>query len=124
MPQRAVASFEVISWDQVTYDDPEDAPALSRATVRKTFRGEVEASSSAELLMCRPDDASGGYMASERIIGRVGERTGSFVVQHGATQDGERYDVYGRVLPGTGTGELEGIRGVCTFRHDQNGAVF
>ena len=124
MPQRAVASFEVISWDQSTYDDPVDAPALSRATVRKVFRGELDASSSAELLMCRPDDASGGYTASERIIGKVGERTGSFVVQHGATQDGERYDVYGRVLPGSGTGDLTGIRGVCTFRHDQNGAVF
>jgi hypothetical protein len=124
MPCRAIASFEVTSWDQSTYDTPEDAPPLARATVRKVFRGEVEGVSTAELLMCRPDDSSGGYIASERIVGRVGERAGSFVVQHAATQEGDTFDIYGRVLPGSGTGDLAGIRGICTFRHDQNGAVF
>jgi len=124
MPCRAIASFEVTTWDQSTYDTPEDAPPLSRATVRKVFRGEVEGASTAELLMCRPDDSSGGYIGSERIVGRIGERAGSFVVQHGATQDGDTFDVYGRVLPGSGTGELAGIRDICTFRHGENGAVF
>lgn len=124
MPTRVVASFEVVSWDQTTYDEPADAPALARATIKKVFRGEVEAESTAELLLCRPDDASGGYLGMERIVGRIGDRAGSFVVQHGAIQDGDRYDLYGRVLPGTGTGALTGIRGTCTFEHDERGAIF
>jgi hypothetical protein len=124
MTQRAIANFEVTSWEQSTYDEPEGLPSLSRATVKKSFRGEVEGNSVAELLMCRPDDNSGGYIGSERIIGSVGGRSGSFVVQHGATQDGEQFEVYGRVLPGSGTGDLAGIRGAASFRHDRNGAVF
>jgi hypothetical protein len=124
MSQQAIAAFEVTSWVQSTYDEPADMPSLARATVKKTFRGGVEATSTAELLMCQPDDSSGGYIGSERIVGKVGERSGSFVVQHGATQDGETFEIYGRVLPGSGTGELAGIRGTATFRHDANGAVF
>lgn len=124
MSKRVVATFEVTSWEQSTYDEPADAPALARATVKKVFRGEVDAESTAELLMCRPDEQSGGYIGSERIVGKVGDRAGSFVVQHGATQDGNTYDVYGRILPGSGTGELTGIRGTATFQHDANGAVF
>jgi hypothetical protein len=93
MPTRAVASFEVVSREQSTYDEPVDAPALARAKVKKVFRGEVEAESTAELLTCRPDETSGGYVGSERIVGRIGDRAGSFVVQHGATQDGDTYGV-------------------------------
>jgi hypothetical protein len=124
MSSQAVSAFEVTSWEQSTYDEPADAPALGRATVTKVFRGDVEAESSAELLLCRPDETSGGYVASERITGRIGDRAGSFVVQHGATQDGDRFEVYGRVLPGSGTGDLQGIRGTCTFEHDERGAIF
>jgi hypothetical protein len=125
MGHRAVATFEVTSWEQSTYDEPADAPPLARATVTKRFKGDVEATSAAELLMCRPDDTSGGYIASERVVGSVDGRAGSFVVQHGATQEGPTaFDVYGRVLPGSGTGELSGIRGTATFRHDANGAIF
>lgn len=124
MSQRAVAAFEVTSWEQATYNEPADAPSLARATVKKVFRGEVEAESTAELLLRRPDEMSGGYIGSERIVGKVGNRAGSFVVQHGATQDGDTFEVYGRVLPGSGTGDLAGIRGTATFQHDANGAVF
>jgi hypothetical protein len=124
MSRRAIANFEVTSWEQSTYEEPADVPALARATVKKVFRGEVEAESTAELLMCRPDESSGGYIGSERIVGRIGERAGSFVVQHGATQDGDTYDVYGRVLPGSGSGDLQGIRGTATFQHNEQGAVF
>ncbi len=31
---------------------------------------------------------------------------------------------FGYVVPGSGTGELQGLRGHCTFHHDENGATF
>jgi hypothetical protein len=121
---RVTATFEVTSWEQSDYDTPADGPALARGKITKVFRGDIEADSTAELLMCRPDDASGGYLGMERIVGRIGERAGSFVVQHGAIQDGDTFDLYGRVLPGTGTGDLRGIAGSCSFQHTERGAIF
>jgi hypothetical protein len=123
MTTRATAAFEVTGWEQTDYDEPTQGPKLARATVRKTFRGEVEGESVAELLMCQAE-AGAGYVASERIVGRVGGRAGSFVVQHGGVQAGEATRNFGYVVPGSGTGELRGLRGEATFRHDAQGAVF
>jgi hypothetical protein len=124
MSTRIVSAFEVTSWEQAPYDEPEGGPSLLRATVNKVFAGEVEGISTAELLMCRPTANEAGYVGSERFIGRIGEKSGSFVIQHGATQDGEAFNLFGNIVPGSGTDELSGIRGSATFRHDAGGAIF
>lgn len=117
------AAFEITAWDEVPYESPEDGPVLKRATVRKVYRGILEAESTAELLMCQAADGSAGYVASERVVGRLGERVGSFVLQHGGTVEGDDAKPFGHVVPGSGTGALHGLRGEATFRHDENGAV-
>lgn len=45
MTMRAVSVFDVTGWDQTPYGDETDGPALSRATVKKTFRGDMEGES-------------------------------------------------------------------------------
>ena len=125
MTARATATFEITAWEETAYDEPADGPKLSRITVRKTFRGEIEAESTAELLTCQPIDGAAGYVASERIVGRVGDRSGSFVVQHGGVHDGATSArPFGHVVPGSGTGELRGLTGEAAFRHDEHGATF
>ena len=121
MSTRATGTFEITGWEETAYDETVDGPKLSRATVRKTFRGDVEAESTAELLMCRAEGGS-GYVASERIVGRIGEWMGSFVVQHGAT-GGDETKTFGAVVPGSGTGELRGLRGRVAYHHDEHGAI-
>lgn len=74
MSTRATASFEITAWEQTDYDEPAEGPKLSRATVRKTFRGDIEGESRAELLLCQVDDNSAGYVGMERIVGRIGAR--------------------------------------------------
>ena len=119
------SDFKIISWEQSPYDEPEKGPKLSRVDVKKVFQGEVEAESTAVLLMCQAEDGSAGYVATERVVGRVGDRSGSFVLQHGGgLAGGQPSDVFGYVVPGSGTGELEGLRGKCTWSHDANGATF
>ena len=124
MNTRATAEFAITGWDETPYDEPAEGPKLTRATVRKTFRGEVEGESTAELLACQADDGSAGYVASERVVGRVGDRSGSFVLQHGGIRGGEAPRALGHVVPGSGTGELRGLRGEASFRHDERGATF
>ena len=63
-------------------------------------------------------------MALERIEARLANRFGTFVLMHAAVADasGQRGDW--QVVPGSGTGELRGLRGRGEYRHGANGAVF
>lgn len=116
MTMRATCTFDVVGWDETLYDEPADGPRLARAMVKKVFRGDLEGKSTAELLMCQadPDDfsAGAGYLASERVVGRLAGRDGSFVLQHGGLGGaGTPQHTFGHVVPGSGTGELAGLRG-------------
>jgi hypothetical protein len=123
MSNRVTIPFEITGWEQTPYDEPTDGPPLARASVKKVYRGEIEGESTAELLMCQCADGSAGYVAIERVTGRIGERAGTFVLQHGATRDSAgAANSLGVVVPGSGTGELRGLRGNVEFRHDENGA--
>lgn len=126
MSTRATASFDVTGWDQSAYEEPAEGPRLARVTVRKVFRGELEGKSTGELLMCQtaPDDlaAGGGYVVSERVVGRLAGRTGTFVLQHGGLGGaGTAMHTFGHVVPGSGTGELAGLRGEIAIRVAEDG---
>lgn len=115
------AEFEVTGWDQSVYDEPGEGPAMARATVRKTFRGDMDGVSVAELLMA--GDADGrGYVASERFTGTINGRRGTVVYQHGGLDDGHAPYAFGHIVPGSGTAELVGLVGEITFAHDESGA--
>jgi len=123
MTKRVTIPFEVTGWEQTAYDEPQDGPPLARASVRKVYRGELAGESTAELLMCQSADGAAGYVGIERVTGRIGERAGTFVLQHGATRDSAgAANTFGTVVPGSGTGELRGLRGNIEFRHDEKGA--
>ncbi|QBD77501.1 DUF3224 domain-containing protein [Ktedonosporobacter rubrisoli] len=114
------ANFKITSWDQTPYDEPEKGSQFFQAKVKKIFEGNIEAESTATLLMCQSEGNSGaGYVATERVVGRIGNRSGSFVIQHGgAMAHGSATDSFGYVVPGSGTDELQGIRGHCSFYHE------
>ncbi|MGH7646503.1 MAG: SDR family oxidoreductase, partial [Gemmatimonadaceae bacterium] len=50
-----------------------------------------------------------GYVATDRFTGSVSGRAGSFVFQHGGTIDRGKLTPFGYLVPGSGTGELEGL---------------
>jgi hypothetical protein len=55
------------------------------------------------------------FVGLERIVGRIGDKTGSFVVQHVGTFDGESAKGKLLVVPGSGTGDLRGLQGEGSF---------
>jgi hypothetical protein len=125
MSIHAKSGFKITSWDQHLYDEPKEGPKLLQADVKKSFQGDIEAESTALLLMCQADDGSAGYVATEKVVGRVGSRSGSFVIQHGgAVASGNVTDSFGYVVTGSGTGELQGMRGHCVWHHDEHEATF
>ncbi|MEJ7763307.1 MAG: DUF3224 domain-containing protein [Thermomicrobiales bacterium] len=131
MSERVAATFAVTGWDETGRDGPAEGPPIARVAVTKVFRGEVEAESTATLLMCQASDGGAGYVGMERVVGTIGSRRGSFVIQHGATtgEPGESTEpnervAPGRVVPGSGTGDLRGITGAVSFQHSAEGATF
>src|SRR4029453_8651673 len=70
LSERAIASFDITTWDEQPYDEG-DGLRLSRARVVKVFRGEIEGESTAELLMAIAGEDTAAYVGVERVPGRV-----------------------------------------------------
>ena len=67
----------------------EDAgTSFTRMTIEKQFQGDLEGTSKGVMLATGgPKEGAGGYVALERVTGKLGGRTGSFVLQHNATME-------------------------------------
>jgi hypothetical protein len=119
--QNASGTFQVDSWDEEPYDEA-DGAKLSRASLTKTFHGDLEGTSSAELLVAIAQESSRAYVGIERIQGRLNELEGSFVVQHNAT--GTRGDdrAVVTVVPDSGTGDFAGLSGTFTICAEDDGS--
>jgi hypothetical protein len=110
MKKTANARFAITSWDEQPYSEGPDLPKLTRATVKKTFTGDIEGEGQVDYLMMYRSDGSATFIGLERITGRVAGKTGTFVLQRtGVFEDGHAKESYS-VLPGSATGELRGLR--------------
>jgi hypothetical protein len=107
----ATARFTIKSWDEKPYSEGQDLPKLTRASVTKTFTGDLEGEGTVEYLMMYRSDGSAAFVGLERVTGRLEGRTGTFVLQRtGVFEGGQAKESYS-VVPGSGTGELRGLRG-------------
>lgn len=107
-------TFKVASWDESTYRELEGQAKLTRASITFDYQGDMEAKGSSELLMCYGQDGRASYLGLEHVAGKVDGRSGSFVVESQGTYDGQAARTSWSVVPGSGTGELEGITGTGT----------
>ncbi len=112
----AKGTFEVTAIPQ-TIHHADDA-GRGRMSIEKELRGDLEGTSRGEMLTGMSDvKGSAGYVAIERVTGKLHGRAGSFMLQHSGSMirgKDERLEIL--VIPDSGTGELEGIRGRMTIR--------
>lgn len=107
----ANARFVIKAWDEKPYGEGLGLPKLTRATVTKTFTGDLEGEGQVEYLMVYRGDSSATFVGLERVVGRLAGRTGSFVLQRtGVFEGGQAKEAY-TVVPGSATGDLPGLRG-------------
>jgi hypothetical protein len=107
----ANARFAIKSWDETPVSEGPDLPKLTRATVIKVLTGDIEGDGFVEYLMIYRPDGSATFVGLERVVGRIGGKSGSFVLQRtGVFEDGQAKESY-VVVPGSGTGELRGLSG-------------
>ena len=111
MTKSVNARFAIKNWDERSYSEGQDLPKLTRASVTKTFTGDIEGEGQVEYLMMYRSDGSATFVGLERISGRIGGKSGTFVLQRlGVFEDGQAKESYS-VVPGSATGELRGLRG-------------
>jgi hypothetical protein len=115
MSTHAIATFQIKSWDEKPYNEIEGLPKLTRASVTKSCKGDIEGEGMLEYLMMYRADGSASFVGLERIVGRLGGRSGSFVLQHSGVFEGGVAKATYFVVPGSGTGDLHGLRGEGSF---------
>jgi len=116
---KASAPFTNDRYDEGAYAEA-DGVELSRVHISRTFGGDLEGESSAELMIAK-SEGGGGYIGHDRIAGTLAGRSGTFVFQHTGLMGPDGVTNTGTVVPGTGTGELEGISGDGTMLADEDG---
>ena len=110
----ANARFKIDSWDEKPYSEGKDLPKMTRASVDKTFNGDIDGEGHVEYVMMYRSDGSATFVGLERIVGHVAGKAGSFVLQRtGVFENGVAKESYS-VVAGSGTGELRGLRGEGT----------
>lgn len=107
----ATARFAIKSWDEKPYSEGQGRPKLTRASVTKTYTGDIEGEGEVEYLMMYRNDGSATFVGLERVVGRMDGKTGTFVLQRtGTFESGQATEAYS-VIPGSASGDLQGLRG-------------
>jgi hypothetical protein len=114
MKNVANSRFTIKGWEEKPYSEGQDLPKMTRATVTKSFSGDITGEGHVEYLMMYRSDGSAMFVGLERVVGQVAGKAGSFVLERtGVFENGVATESYS-VIPGSGTGELRGLRGEGT----------
>jgi hypothetical protein len=90
---------------------------LGRMVIDKQFHGDLEGTSKGQMISAMGSvKGSAGYVAMERVTGKLKGRTGSFVLQHNGTMTRGAPQLSVTVVPDSGTDQLTGIAGMLTIK--------
>lgn len=113
---RVNGKITVHKYEPVNYDEKSDGPSLTKVHVEESFSGDIEGDGWAEFLQAAQPDGSASFVGMERVTGTVAGKTGTFLLQDSGTVSGNIVNGEWFVVPGSGTGELAGLRGTGGFR--------
>lgn len=117
--------FQVESWNEETVQELADGAKITRARVTQAYSGFVEGESTIEYVMYHRSDGSAVFSGIERVVGTVGGRAGSLILQHsGAYEDGSARSDWS-IVAGSTTDDLRNLTGSGSYvaGHDMQGKV-
>ncbi len=115
----AEGTFEVQLNPQPAGDNVE-AAAIGRMSIDKQFHGDLEATSSGQMLSAVTDvQGSAGYVALERVDGMLHGKKGTFVLQHSGRMTRGTPQLTISVVPDSGTDDLSGLAGTMEILINQ-----
>lgn len=128
---RLYGTYVPAKWDEQTIAEIENHKKLTRVSAEFTFDGDIEGVANVEYLMFYssfdPEDmhkAHAQYVGQIRIIGKLGGKTGSFVVSDSGSFVAGVATSELSIIPGSGTGELAEISGVGEYAADEKGCTW
>jgi hypothetical protein len=113
---RATAVITVQKYEPSAYDEPAGGPVLTRIHVEESFSGDITGEGVVEFLQAARADGSASFVGIERVTSELGGRRGTFLLQDAGTVQDNMVSGDWFVIPGSGTGQLTGLRGEGGFR--------
>lgn len=107
----ANATYTLTQWTETPFSEAEGAGKLTRASVRKQYKGDLEGEGLLEMVMAYNTDGTAEYSGFERITGKLAGRQGSFVVKYEGQFSGGQARTKMTIQPQSATGELKGLKG-------------
>jgi hypothetical protein len=118
-PRRANAKAKItVQNSEAKLYDQTASPALVEVRLTETFTGDLEGESPVRALQVLHADKSASLVSMQRFNGKLGGRKGSFVLQGSETVADGKIKASWSVIPGSGTGDLAGLRGEGGFEGD------
>jgi len=115
---RASGPFDV-SLKPLPMDNEPGSEMLGRMSIDKQYTGDLEGASKGQMLTGGTAiKTSAGYVAIELVTGTLKGRKGSFILQHTGVMNRGAPSLVITVVPDSGTGQLEGIRGTMAIKID------
>jgi len=111
----ATGTFAIKHWNEEPYDEIDGGPMLVRASLATTFHGDLEGAGDVVYLMIVAADKTATFIGLERVVGRIGGRSGSFVFSDVGTFDGTTVAATWSIVADSGTDDLVGLRGEGRF---------
>jgi hypothetical protein len=111
----ATGRIDVKTYEPQPYEEVDGGPNLVEIHVTETFSGDIEGEGVVRFLQAVRDDGSASFVGIERVTGSIAGRPGSFLLQDAGTLEGSTVKGDWFVIPGSGTGELAGLRGEGGF---------
>ncbi len=96
--------------------------AISRFELSKAFHGDLKGTGVGVMLSGGVlQVGAAGYVAIETVDGNLGGRQGSFALQQFGSLHGGSQTLHSEVVPGSGSGQLDGLTGTLHLNIDEDG---
>jgi len=112
---RAAGTFAVTGGSEQVIHEAEGEVRLTRVNGTQRFAGDIVGEGSVDWVFGYRPDRTATFLGLQRIEGSIAGLTGSVVLESTGDHDGRSSRGRWRVVSGSGTGELAGIRGEGSF---------
>jgi hypothetical protein len=115
--KHAKGTFEVKLTPQKPNNKEAEWANLGRMSIDKQFHGDLEGTSQGEMLSATTEvNGSAGYVAMERVRGKLQGWSGTFMLQHTGKMTRGEAQLSVTVVPDSGTGQLVGLSGTMSIK--------
>jgi hypothetical protein len=128
---QAIAEYKPTKWEEKPYESISQDRKLTKVSATFLFTGQMDGTASVEYMMFydhfdaeNPHASSASYIGLIRFQGRIGGKTGSFVMEDkGEFKAGMANSVV-KIIPRSASDELQGIAGSGKYSASPNGCQF